>query len=125
MDETEVRGIANAWIEFERLPQGSAEREAQFWAFVRLSELVRDAPETAWQVITAIWQRDSSEVLLADLAAGPMEDLLALHGGWFIDRIETLARKEPIFKKLLGSVWKSDIADEVWRRIQSVAGPSF
>ena len=58
--------------------------------------------------------------LVAVLAAGPVEDLLAKHGGEFIDRVVELARKDPKFNYVLGGVWRSSIADDVWERVQSI-----
>jgi len=34
------------------------------------------------------------------------------------------ARTHPVFKRMLGIVWKNSISDDVWIRIQAVAPPS-
>ena len=58
--------------------------------------------------------------MIAVLAAGPLEDLLAKRGEDFIDRVEELARKDPKFNDLLGGVWRNTMTDEVWQRVQAI-----
>ena len=72
-----------------------------------------------------MWKLDSSEKILANIAAGPLEDLLVYHGEKFIDRVEEAAQSDPVFKKMLGAVWQNAIPDDVWNRVKAVAGPSF
>lgn len=96
-----------------------------FWVFNRFIDLIRDEPETAWILIKKILKTDSSLKMIADLSAGPLEDLLVDHGDKFIDRVEEEAKKNPDFAKLLGGVWKNAINDEVWERIQKVCDRSW
>lgn len=49
-----------------------------------------------------------------------MEDLLSGHGAQFIDRVEAQARSDPQFAMFLGGVWRFQMADEVWARVQAV-----
>jgi hypothetical protein len=67
----------------------------------------------------------STDFLLANIAARPLEDLLRFHGERFIDRVEEMTQSDPIFKKMLGAVWRNAIQDDVWNRVKAVAGPSF
>jgi hypothetical protein len=115
--------LADSWIALQKAPK--PEREALFWAHEALDALVDREPETAWQVIDLIWRRNQSDKILADLAAGPVEDLLVRHGPAFIDRIYLTARREPVFRKLLGGVWRNTITEPVWQRLKQIAGPSF
>jgi hypothetical protein len=62
---------------------------------------------------------------LANLAAGPLEDLMVRHGSQFIASLEKLAATDGQFRKMLGALWENDINAEVWARIKRVAGPSF
>jgi hypothetical protein len=64
-------------------------------------------------------------LVLANLGAGPLEDLLARHGSEFIEQFETLARQDAEFRRLLGVVWQNNIADDLWLRSKAVAGPSW
>jgi hypothetical protein len=121
----ELDDIADAWIKLHYLPEESEERERNFWAFMRLSKLIRGDPEAAWSVIDQILGKDSSDVILSNVGAGPLEDLLVAHGARFIDRIEKRAKSDAIFKKLLGTVWKNAMPEDVWLRVKAVAAPSW
>jgi hypothetical protein len=122
---TELDNIADAWIKLHHLPEESEDRERNFWAFMRLSELIRDDPEAAWSVIGKMLERDTSDVILSNVGAGPLEDLLVAHGARFIDRIEKRAEGDTTFKKVLGTVWKNAMSEDVWRRVKAVAAPSW
>jgi hypothetical protein len=117
--------IADAWIRLYHLPVESEERDRNFWAFMRLSDLVRTDPEAAWLVIQEILRKDTGDVILSNLGAGPLEDLLVAHGERVIDRIEERAARDSTFKKLLGVVWKNAMSEHVWKRIKTVAAPSW
>jgi uncharacterized protein DUF6869 len=124
LDQVEMNKIAETWIDLHRLPEDSQEREDKFWSWDRLWELVHDDPEAAWNVIQII-SEDGSDRVLANLATGPLEDLLVEHGDQFIDRVEALARRDAQFRKLLGAVWQNSMSPKLWRRIKAVAGPSW
>jgi len=121
----ENAGIAEAWIKYHYLPRRERKTSALFDAWMRLNDLVRDEPETAWRVMQEVWSLDQSEFMLANIAAGPVEDLLRIHGPQFIVRVEQLAKCDPVFRKLLGAVWRGGMAKDVWDRIEAVAGPTF
>ena len=79
-------------------------------------------PETAWQAVLHIMWHDLSEKQEALVAAGPVESLLSWHGAQFIDRIEAEAQRSPAFAHLLGGVWRQDMPDEIWQRVESARG---
>jgi len=121
MDETEFDEIVNAWIAGGSAEPGSTEYEANWWAISEVSDWSMEGRgELLWRFIVAAYQRDPPDKVVAVLAAGPVEDLLAKHGGEFIDRVVELARKDPKFNYVLGGVWRSSIADDVWERVQSI-----
>ena len=78
--------------------------------------------EQLWEFICHTAERDLSERVASYLAAGPLEDLLASAGPEFIDRVEALASKSSKFKYLLQGVWRNEIEESVWQRIQSILG---
>ncbi len=121
----ELEQIAIAWIGLHHVPEKSPEWEGHFWAFDRVCDLIQDDPEAAWEVIDAIRQRDGSDLILSNLAAGPLEDLLVAHGDKFVARIEEIARSDDQLRKLLGATWQNDMPDALWSRIQAVAAPSW
>ena len=79
-------------------------------------------PEAAWEAVLRIMQHELSNEQIALLAAGPIEDLLAWHGTQFIDRIEAEARRSPAFAHVLGGVWRHDMPQEIWQRVESARG---
>ena len=82
-------------------------------------DVVHDEQETAWLAILLILERELSEDQTSVLAAGPLEDLLALHGAQFIERVEAEAVRNPRFNHLLGGVWQNRVSQETWERVQT------
>lgn len=126
MSDQENRSLAEAWIKFHYLSRSEKNKSDLFSAWLQLENLVEDDPETAWEVIQQLYALDQTDRMLANIAAGPVENLLCSHGSSFIERIERLARQDPVVRKMLGAVWgRNRMAPEVWQRLQAVAGPSF
>ena len=119
MTQQELLTLADAWIRYRHAPSGSAEREEAAWA-TDLYELEYNDPETLWELILAIHARDQSSWIQGPLSAGPVENLLAMHGDKFIGRVETEARRDAAFAHLLGGAWKNTMSDDVWQRLQAV-----
>ncbi len=118
MTDTEMTKVVDAWIASSESEKVDTNSE-NWWA----TSLVMDwhfegEDEFLWNFILSAYQRDMSERAFAGLAAGPLEDLLADNGEKYIDRIETLARRDPKFNYLLGGVWKSSITKGVWDRVE-------
>ena len=81
-------------------------------------DVVRDEPEVAWPAMLQILERELTEDQTAVLAAGPLEDLLAVHGSQFIDRVEREAERSSRLNHLLGGVWQNQMPQEIWERVQ-------
>jgi hypothetical protein len=77
-----------------------------------------EEPETAWMAILRILKQNPTEEQTELLAAGPLETLLSWHGAAFIDRVEHEARSDPAFNHLLGGVWRQEMPEEIWSRIE-------
>lgn len=125
MSDFDGESLSAAWLAWHHAAKGSSAKDEHFWAFETMADLCHDDPETCFELIEKIRKADGSDWILANLAAGPLEDLLSQHGARFIDRIETLARQDPQMRRLLGGIWRSDIPDAIWHRVQCAAGPSF
>ena len=117
--DSDMEAIAEGWLQ-ENAAANRAEAQPFYDA---LDRLVRNEPEMAWNIIQMMVQNAGSDKILANIAAGPVEDVLAKHGHLLIGRIEAAARKEPVFKKMLGGVWRNAMSEDVWSRLQKVAGP--
>jgi hypothetical protein len=122
MNILEIQKIAYAWIAMNNAEQGSKNYKEHFWAWEKLDELCRHNPEDAWLVIDALSKIDSSDKMLANIAAGPLEDVLVWHGDKLINKIEETAKDDSILRKLLGGVWKNEISDNVWNRLKKISG---
>jgi hypothetical protein len=83
-------------------------------------DAIDDAPEVAWHAILEILKHELTKEQISLLAAGPLEDLLCIHGPRFIDRVEEEARQNERFNHLLGGVWQNSMTPEVWERVQQV-----
>jgi hypothetical protein len=103
-----VNSVVKDWLEQSQHPDGDS----------TMYDVVHDAPEVAWAAILEILQGELTEDQLAVLAAGPLEDLLAVHGPVFIERVEREATRDPRFNHLLGGVWQNQMKSEIWERVQ-------
>jgi hypothetical protein len=119
MSNEELDQLADAWIGYWHAPKGSFIRE-RLADTTDLYELEYHDPENLWKLIILIHRKDQSATIQEVLSAGPVENLLKLHGESFIDRVEALARTDPSFAKLLGGVWQGRMGDAIWSRVQAV-----
>lgn len=92
------------------------------WSREYMTELVRKRPADAWSVIVQLLDRAPTDDAIATIAAGPLEDLMSLHGADFIESATTLARNNPKFQRALSGVWHQDgMSPKVWRQLQKIA----
>ena len=117
MTPQDLQEWAAAYIEAQGSQERNHENHPLWWPIGRFFELEHEHPEDCWAAILAVLSRNPSDRVLSVLAAGPLEDLIHMHGKRFIDRIETEARRDPAFRALLRGVWKSGIP-EIWARIE-------
>jgi len=89
------------------------------WAWEQITDLVFNQPETVWPIALELIRRAPSNRILADMAAGPLEDLIRRHTDEFIDRVEDDARRDPKFRLCLTGVWYGkDLSPHVRARIE-------
>lgn len=124
MNNIEKDELVKTWIRLQNIAVevGYEDPKADelFWSAQKMDELISRDPQAAWNVILSILKTDESRTIIQSLSAGPLEDLLVRHGEQVIDAVETEAKKNEKFAKLLGGVWKNKIKDEIWNRIQAV-----
>jgi hypothetical protein len=120
MNPGERERLITDWITMHHLPEESEEYKIHSWAERQLCELGRNDPELCLDIILTIIDRDQTNRVMANLAAGPLEDLLSEHGDRMINRVVTLAKSNDRFKHLLGGVWQGDMSDELWTRLQDL-----
>ena len=98
-----------------------ATREENEWAFMEPADEARDNPEKAWEyILFAARDPRFSDRHVGVMAAGALEDLLSYHGLAFIDRVEHEAKTDNRFAWMLGGVWRFQMSDEIWSRVQAV-----
>lgn len=110
--------FATEWLRaIEHLDQNT---EAP-WTESFLTDLwLKGKHEKLWEFIVYTSQLDLPENVAGYLAAGPLEDLLASSGPVFIERVELLANSSQKFKSLLQGVWRNEIEETVWLRMQAI-----
>ena len=116
-----LQAAAKRWIKYWRSKHTLEEGFVDVEGNERIDDLVREDADRGLEVIRLILDGIDPEpesALFQVLAAGPVEDLLVHHGAAVIDRVEQLARDDSRFNLLLGGVWPSSIAPEVWSRVE-------
>jgi hypothetical protein len=122
ISESKRESLIVAYIErYSRLTSLSPEKvfndiDINYWAYEKLDDLVKHAPNIAFELVVQIADRTENENVLDNLSAGPLEDLIRLHGPKFIDKIEEISRNNDKFKDVLRGVWQVG-NPEIWERI--------
>jgi hypothetical protein len=112
--------LAQAYVARQKAEPKSERWDALFWTHERTHYLTHYLPHRAWRVILLIWSMDQSTETMQSLSAGEIENLLSSNGTEIISLVEDEARRNPNVAKLLGGVWKNQMNDEVWSRLQAV-----
>lgn len=108
------------WATWQIDPENKGRQNDELIGFDEFDWIVREHPEHAWQCILATVADSRALPFLGILAAGPMEDLLGIHGDAFIERVEHHALQNPTFAWTLGGVWQCQMTDGIWTRVQQV-----
>jgi len=111
--EDDLRAWADAYIEGQQDPSILQEGNPFWWA---VNKFWDSSAEDCWLAILQILSKDPPPAVVGVLAAGPLEDLIHDQGLQFIERIETEARRNAAFRRLLCGVWKSS-SPEIWARV--------
>jgi hypothetical protein len=118
----DVDELATAYLRYFE-----SKRDEDFWAFCEVDDLVRGDAERGWELTRILIDKSTSDEALADVAAGPLEDLLKKHGPIVIDRIENECKEnerlrtalsgvymnggEPVFQRWYALMWKYGFAE--------------
>jgi len=96
--------------------------QEHWWAWEAMDRACHKEPELAWKLIITVLSLTESDRVIENLGAGPLEDLLAIHGDKLIDRAETLASQEPKFHRCLSHTWQNNMSPGVWKRVCRATG---
>lgn len=75
-----------------------------------------------WSFIKCTYNLNLQQNTISNLAAGPLEDLLAYAGENYIEEVEALSNSDPKFKYLLGGVWQNKMSEALWLRVCKARG---
>ena len=90
------------------------------WTAVRLVDaIVRRSADEGLSVVIALVRQARSQEDLFSIAAGPLQDLLRLHGPAIVDALLESARMDQNLRTAVGGVWGNSIGIDVWRRLQA------
>ena len=123
MNSVNQADIVSSWIK-NCLEGGS--NDERFWAWEVVDDAVRNDPEQGWLLIIELVKSSPNDKVLANIAAGPLENLMNKNANEFIERIETFGRESQEFRKCLTGVWNIspwDIYQRVLALTQSVTDP--
>lgn len=110
--------LINAWIGYHQSDRKSSDDDPLFWACEELLTAVKETPEKAIDLISKICEKVENELILANLGAGLVEDLLVYHGKQVVNQLAVRARQDPKFSRMLSNVWGDGIDREVWEKIR-------
>ncbi len=111
--ESELEHIVHHWMQYQET----------LWAQEKITYIIKEEfIEYAYNVVNVLYAKSSSNIHLASIGAGPLEDLLKKNGEFIIDRIEQLASMDQRFRFCLSYVWPTNIAVDVWKRIIKARG---
>lgn len=117
--DEELEALLSAYIRIEAKP-GTPEREAQEIAFDDVQYLVERNADAAWRLAEIACRAQLTDVQMAFVAAGLLEDLLAYHGDVVFDRLEEAARRDQRMRLMLAMVWQGLMDAAMWDRVQSL-----
>lgn len=123
MDAAEQQRLVNDWIAFHHAEEDTSECDELRWAEQKLSSLSFEDPMLCLDLVLEIIKLDTSDKVIAGLAAGPVEDMLVEKGDLVISRFEKLASANTLFKKILGGVWLGDeVSESIVNRFEAIRG---
>lgn len=97
------RALVADWIRYHA--ENRKGSDPLFAAWEEVGELVSSHPEDGWTVILELIEAAPDDQVLANVAAGPLEDLLVRWPDQFLDRTEVQARRDAKFRRCLTGVW--------------------
>ncbi|HSX33492.1 MAG TPA: hypothetical protein VLF91_04100 [Candidatus Saccharimonadales bacterium] len=103
--------LAEAWIRYWQKPKRT-EHDSGGEAIETLDDMIHSCPSDALHIMDQIVEQTSDLKILAQLGAGPLENLLgSKQGARYFDEILTRARQQKNWRFAFGCVWTSGYAD--------------
>jgi hypothetical protein len=104
--DEELAYIAERWLaaQLARSPD-----DALLPASAPVDDLIARDAELSFRLVQHLVKAASSDVELANVAAGPLEDLLGKWCTIVLPQVELEARRDPKFRRCLSGVWTSGL----------------
>ncbi len=122
MDTARKNDFVRSWMAIQDALAGTEDYELNFWAHEELADLCENKPQDAWEVIVALVGAAKSDSLLEAIGAGPLQDLMVLHGEDYISRVEREAAANPRFRRAMAGAWLDSSDTPVWAKFYQIAG---
>lgn len=107
MKALDIENIATYWIRMHHSEANSEEYRARFWSLETWMLSVARAQPTHLGVLFYDIQKHPGELILSNLAAGPLEDLLVNHGRLALTWIDQYCTNERKFVEVLRLVGRT------------------
>ena len=122
MTREELEAWASAYINASA-SEAPDPKDPNWWAIEKAMLASGDCePQELWEFILLVLARNPPNSVMEVLAAGPLEELIAIAGASYISQIEKEARRNPAFRDLLGGVWQHGTPPDVWARVERARG---
>lgn len=112
--------LAISWIKLQHAEPESDEERELMPASIAVDLLCINQPIVCLKIIEEILSLSSDKWIIENLAAGPVESLLANHPSVGLEWIRNESSKNIQIYDLLDGIWKNRIADAYWEEIQII-----
>ena len=113
--------LVDGWVALQYAHQAGNATRDHINVGRALGRLAYEEPLQCLGVIVEIIRKDSSDLVLSNVAAGPLENVIAEHGSVVIDEVERIALDNPAFREALALVWPRDTPADIWGRVEKSA----
>src|ERR1700677_2841206 len=114
-DEQEI-DLAHAYLKSSHTEAKTPEWHALLWTWNRMHYLAEHLPQKAWRVILVTWSLHQCPRMMGSLSSH-IRTLLLKHPSEMLPIIEAEAHRDPTFAKLLATIEKITLCDEVYARV--------
>ncbi len=122
MNKEEKEKLITAWIKATKAGAKMPTHTDNDWAIDIFIDLPDQNPELLWSLIQDIINIENDENLLANLAAGPIEDLMCVYGEEIIERVKKEAKENIKFKQCIQGVWLDSNDTTAFKQFYEAAG---